>query len=54
MVFWVDEDGATAIEYALIAALVAITIIVALTNLGAELSDHYHLVAKKFVDATSS
>jgi len=32
--FLVDESGATAIEYGLIAALVAVTIIVAVTALG--------------------
>lgn len=32
-----DEDGATAVEYALIAALIAIGIITAVTNLREEL-----------------
>jgi pilus assembly protein Flp/PilA len=34
-----DESGATAIEYGLIAALVAVAIIVALTAMGSSLSD---------------
>jgi len=36
--FTKDESGATAIEYGLIAALVAVAIIVALTFLGTELN----------------
>ncbi|MDD3758293.1 MAG: Flp family type IVb pilin [Advenella sp.] len=32
--FWKDEEGATAIEYALIAGLIAVVIIGALTVLG--------------------
>ncbi len=32
--FWKDEEGATAIEYALIAGLIAVVIIAALTTLG--------------------
>lgn len=38
MKFLRDEDGVTAIEYGLIAGLVAIAIIVALTTLGTDLS----------------
>lgn len=33
-----DEQGATAIEYGLIAALIAVAAITAMTNLGASLS----------------
>lgn len=33
-----DESGATAIEYGLIAALIAVAIIAALTQLGTDLS----------------
>lgn len=36
--FWKDEEGATAIEYALIAGLIAVVIIVALSTLGDEIS----------------
>ena len=32
--FWNDEDGATAIEYGLIAGLIAVVIIAAVTTLG--------------------
>lgn len=34
-----DEDGATAIEYGLIAALIAVGLITALTSLGTSLQD---------------
>ena len=37
--FLQDESGATAIEYGLIAGLVAVAIIAALTALGSSLSD---------------
>lgn len=36
--FWKDEEGATAIEYALIAGLVAVVIIAALTALGEDIT----------------
>ncbi|MFV9474293.1 Flp family type IVb pilin [Advenella sp. RU8] len=38
MAFWKDEEGATAIEYALIAGLIAVAIIGALTALGGNIS----------------
>ncbi len=37
--FWNDEEGATAVEYALIVGLIAIAIIGALELLGGEISD---------------
>jgi pilus assembly protein Flp/PilA len=39
--FFSDERGATAIEYALIAALLSVSIIGAVTLLGGALSDNY-------------
>jgi pilus assembly protein Flp/PilA len=36
--FWKDESGATAIEYGLIAAGIALAIIVAVQNLGSNLN----------------
>ncbi|MFT8275327.1 Flp family type IVb pilin [Kerstersia gyiorum] len=39
--FLKDEDGATAIEYGLIAGLIAIAIIVALSTLGEDLSEMF-------------
>jgi pilus assembly protein Flp/PilA len=35
--FWNDESGATAVEYALMVALIAVVIIVAVTALGTTL-----------------
>jgi pilus assembly protein Flp/PilA len=35
--FWADEDGATAIEYGLLASLIAVAIIAAVTDVGAAL-----------------
>ena len=40
-----DEDGVTAIEYGLIAALIAVVIIVAITNIGKELNDVFTTIA---------
>ena len=42
-----DESGATAIEYGLIAALIAVGIIVAATTLGDELSSMFNRIAAK-------
>jgi pilus assembly protein Flp/PilA len=44
-VFLTNEAGATAIEYALIASLIAIAIITALTNLGTRLSTTFREVS---------
>jgi pilus assembly protein Flp/PilA len=40
-----DESGATAIEYGLIAALIAVAIIVAVTSLGTGLSAKFTSIA---------
>ena len=40
-----DEDGATAIEYGLIAALIAVAIIASVTALGESLSDNFSEIA---------
>ena len=40
-----DENGATAIEYGLIAALIAVAIIVALTTLGTSLQSNFDQVS---------
>jgi pilus assembly protein Flp/PilA len=42
-----DESGATAIEYGLIAALVAVAIITALTTLGTKLTGTFTNVSGK-------
>ena len=40
-----DESGATAIEYGLIAALIAVVIITALTSVGTSLSAKFNSIA---------
>ena len=49
-----DESGATAIEYGLIAGLVAVAIIVALQSLGTSLTDLFDFVAVTVETATGS
>ena len=46
-----SEDGATAIEYGLIAALIAVVIIVAVTTVGTELNDTFSVVGNKLKTA---
>jgi pilus assembly protein Flp/PilA len=45
--FVADEDGATAIEYGLIAALIAVAAILAMTNFGGGLSGMFNKVENK-------
>ncbi len=47
-----NEDGATAIEYGLIAALIAVGIIAAATVLGGSLSDLFNRVSTRLNSAT--
>lgn len=47
-----DESGATAIEYGLIAALVAVAIITAATSLGTEISSIFNRIALKLQGVT--
>jgi pilus assembly protein Flp/PilA len=46
--FCTDESGATAIEYCLIASLIALVIVTALTTLGTNLKAKYNAVASGF------
>ena len=39
--FWRDQSGATAIEYSLIAALIAVVIITGVTNVGTRMSNKF-------------
>ena len=48
-----DEDGATAIEYALIAALVSVAGITALTTMGTEVATMFNTVAGHLTTATA-
>ena len=51
--FLTDESGATAIEYGLIAALVSVAAIVALTALGTSLKTIFNIVANELQDAAA-
>lgn len=48
-----DESGATAIEYGLIAALIAVGIITAATALGSNISATFTKVSTKLTDANA-
>ena len=52
MKFLKEEDGASAIEYGLIAGLVAVAIIVALGKLGGNLSTMFDNIANKLPNGT--
>lgn len=43
--FFDDQDGATAIEYALLASLLAIVLVTVLSNLGTRLSGEFSQVS---------
>ena len=49
-----DERGATAIEYGLIAAMIAVGIIIAMTAFGAGLSNMFNYVAERSADAMAA
>jgi len=46
--FLVNQSGATAIEYALLAGLIALAIVASLTVIGGKLSGGFNTVASKF------
>lgn len=46
--FWVDQSGATAIEYALIAAGISIAIVVVVNGMGTALNGKYASVSSAF------
>ena len=49
--FFTSEDGATAIEYALIAALIAIVAIIAMSSVGTEVDNSFSTVASSLTSA---
>ena len=51
--FWREEDGAAAIEYALIAALIALTIAGGVTALGGELGGAFDALSAQLKTAVS-
>ncbi|MDP3937001.1 MAG: Flp family type IVb pilin [Deltaproteobacteria bacterium] len=48
---WKREDGVTSMEYGLIGLLIAIVIIVALTNIGVSLDGFFNAVQQGFASA---
>jgi pilus assembly protein Flp/PilA len=48
-----DESAATAIEYGLIAALIAVVIITAVTTVGTSLTSTFNTIATKLSGASS-
>jgi len=51
--FFRDQDGATAIEYAIIAAMLSLAIIAGVTMLGGELKTTYETAATKVSDSVN-
>ena len=49
-----DESGATMIEYGLIAALISVAAIVALTSMGGSIKDIFNFVSGKLTDAQAT
>ena len=54
MTFLKDEDGVTAIEYGLIAALIAIVIVVAVTLVGVSLNGLFTTVSSELQTAAGA
>ena len=52
--FWHDEEGVTAIEYGLIAALIAVVIIAAVNVVGTELDGTFDKIGTELEGANSS
>ncbi len=49
-----DEQGATAIEYGLIAALIAVAAVTAMGQLGGELNETFNEVEQRMADANAA
>ena len=50
--FWADEEGATAIEYGLLASLIAVAIVGTVTALGGSLNDLFTRVSTALAAGT--
>jgi pilus assembly protein Flp/PilA len=48
-----DESGATAIEYGLIAALIALAIMVGASSLGNALNNQFQFISQELTDSTN-
>ncbi len=51
--FWRDESGVSAIEYGLIAALVALAIVAGATTIGTDLDAMFKAIGTKLTGATA-
>lgn len=51
--FWRDEEGATAIEYGLIAGLIAVVIVAALTALGTDIRGVFQSISTAITAASA-
>ena len=49
-----DESGATAIEYGLLAALISVVIITAVTNIGNKLKDVFNFISTQLNKVATS
>jgi pilus assembly protein Flp/PilA len=49
-----DESGATAIEYGLLAALISVVIITAVTNIGNKLKDIFNYISTQINTVSTS
>lgn len=52
--FWKDEEGATAIEYGLIAGLIAVAIIVAVGDIGTRLQKVFEYIRDQLPENAGS
>ena len=51
--FWGDESGATAVEYGLIVALIAVVVITGITSVGSHLATRFNSTATSVASAGS-
>ena len=51
--FWSDEQGATAVEYGLVVALIAVVMLVAVRALGTAISTKFDMIATQLDSASS-
>jgi len=49
--FWKEEEGATAVEYGIMVALIAVAIIVTVTAVGGSLNDLFNTVSSELNSA---
>lgn len=54
LAFWNDEEGATAIEYGLIAGLIAVAIVAVVGDIGTNLDRIFTLIQNELTSVTGS